>query len=115
AINQVTTKHETARTKTDGVFSFKVRAGAYRILVSAPDMQTFDRENIIVEPGKDATVDVALQALPQPLPKPVDPTANESPAGYAGEGNIKSAPMTGPGRQEVRDRWRINFPEYDRY
>jgi hypothetical protein len=114
AINQVTTKRETTRTGSGGTFSFKVRAGAYRILVNAPDMQTFDRENIIVESGKDATVDVELQALKEPL-KPVDPTANEEPAGYAGHGNINSAPQTRAGRAEVRDRWRINFPEYDRY
>src|SRR5438105_10223044 len=115
AINQVTTKRETTRTSSGGTFSFKLPAGAYRILVNAPDMQTFDRENIIVEPGKDATVDIDLQALKEPLPKPVDPTANESPAGYAGRGTISPPTLTRPGREEVRDRWRINFPEYDRY
>src|SRR5437868_57728 len=115
AINQVTTKRETTRTSSGGTFSFKVHAGAYRILVNAPDMQSFDRENIIVEPGKDATVEIELQALKEPLPKPVDPTANEQPAGYAGNGTIERPTLTRPGREEVRDRWRINFPEYDRY
>src|SRR2546421_4584920 len=115
AINQVTTKRETTRTNSGGTYSFKVRAGAYRLLVNAPDLQTFDRENIIVEPGKDATVDIDLQAPKEPLPKPVDPTANEQPAGYAGHGTIGGRTLTRPGREDVRDRWRINFPEYDRY
>src|SRR5205085_6807066 len=96
AINQVTTKRETTRTSSGGTFSFKVPAGAYRILVNAPDMQTFDRENIIVEPGKDATVDIDLQALKEPLPKPVDPTANEQPAGNAGHGTIGGRTLTRP-------------------
>jgi hypothetical protein len=117
AINQVTTERATRRTDNGGAFSFKVRPGAYRILVSAPDFQTFDRENIIVEPGQDATVAVELQALPESAKKQqiVDPSEREHPAGYAGGPSAASAPQTDPHRREVRDRWRIAFPEYERY
>src|SRR5438045_7070717 len=58
AINQVTTERMTRRTDAGGAFSFKVRPGAYRILVNAPEAQTFDQENIIVEPGQVAKVEV---------------------------------------------------------
>jgi len=117
AINQVTTERSSKRTDSGGGFSFKVRAGAYRILVTAPDMQTFDRENILVDPGKDTTVEVELKALPADAKKQpvVDPSESERPAGYAGSPTVESAPQTNPGRREVRDRWRINFPEYERY
>jgi hypothetical protein len=117
AINQVTTERATRRTDNGGTFSFKVRPGAYRILASAPGMQDFDRENIIVEPGKDATVAVDLQALPEGAKPPqiVDPSEREQPAGYAGAPTVESAPQLDPRRREVRDRWRINFPEYERY
>ncbi len=115
AVNQVTTVRATTRTNSGGSFSFKLRPGAYRILVSAPDMQRFDRENVIVEPGKDATVDVELKEPAVKLQKFTDPADAERPPGYTGDGTIASAPMTTPGRREVRDRWRIAFPEYDRY
>ena len=114
AINQVTTRRATKRTDTGGAFSFQLRPGAYRILVSAPETQIFDRENVIVEPGQAATVEVELKAA-APAPKVADPAAAEQAAGYTGDGNIMSAAQTNPGRREVRDRWRLAFPEYDRY
>jgi hypothetical protein len=52
AINQVTSDRSTTRTASDGSFSFKLRAGAYRILVDAPGAARFDRENIIVTAGR---------------------------------------------------------------
>ncbi len=117
AINQVTSNRSTTRTASDGSFSFKLRAGAYRILVDAPGALRFDRENIIVTAGEDSPVEIELKASKETKkPEPfVDPTANERPAGYAGGGNIESRPPTLPDRAEMRDRWRINFPEYDRY
>ncbi len=115
AVNQVTTVRSTTRTSSGGTYSFKVRPGAYRLLVSAPDMQPFDRENIIVEPGKDVTADVELKEAAVKLQKFSDPADKEQPPAYTGTGTIASAPQTQPGRREVRDRWRIAFPEYDRY
>jgi hypothetical protein len=37
------------------------------------------------------------------------------PLGAAGEPTVESQPQTESERREVRDRWRIGFPEYDRY
>ena len=45
-------------------------------------------ENVIVEPGKETTVDI-------PLAPPQDTTSTQ--------------------RRETPDRWRVEFPEYDRY
>ncbi len=115
AINQVTTVRSTTRTNSGGSFSFKLRPGAYRILVSAPDLQRFDRENVLVEPGKDVTVDVELKEPAVKLQKFTDPADEERPSGYTGAASSPSAPQVEPGRREVRDRWRIAFPEYDRY
>jgi len=56
AINQVTTNRSTTRTSSDGSFSFKLRAGAYRIMVEAPGSMRFDKENVIVEAGQEVPV-----------------------------------------------------------
>ncbi|MFN2596309.1 MAG: carboxypeptidase-like regulatory domain-containing protein [Pyrinomonadaceae bacterium] len=118
AINQVTTRRVSARTTADGRFAFKLPAGAYRVIVDAPGAARFDRENVIVEPGKDAPLEIELKSLPKDAPKPaavVDPTANERPLGAAGASSVKPAPQTDPRIREARDRWRVTFPEYDRY
>ena len=74
------------------------------------------QENVIIVEGKETKLNI-----PAEMPKKEEkPTANpndkqESPAGYAGNTTVQSAPQTQPDRREVRDRWRIGFPEYDRY
>lgn len=118
AINQVTTRRTQIRTSADGRFSFTLPPGAYRILVDAPDAERFDRENVIVEPGRDSTVEIELKAATKgqdTAAQIVDPTANERPLGAAGASTVESAPPTDPRIREARDRWRITFPEYDRY
>jgi hypothetical protein len=117
-INQVTTRRETTRTASDGRFAFKLPSGAYRIIVDAPDSIRFDRENVIVEPGRDQPLEIELKPVPKDAPKPaqiVDPTAKEKPLGAAGSRTVESAPQTDARIREVRDRWRVTFPEYDRY
>ncbi|MCA1631131.1 MAG: carboxypeptidase-like regulatory domain-containing protein [Acidobacteria bacterium] len=117
AINQVTTRRETARTTGDGRFGFKLPAGAYRILVEAAGAQGFDRENVFVEPGKETAIEVELKAADdtEAVARVVDPTAGERPTGAAGGASVKSQPSTDPRVREARDRWRVTFPEYDRY
>ncbi|MDT7604112.1 MAG: hypothetical protein QOF61_2109, partial [Acidobacteriota bacterium] len=118
AINQVTSRRTTTRTSPNGQFSFKLRAGAYRILVVTPGSERFDRENIIVAMGKDSAVEIELKAAPKVeanAARIVDPTANEKPLGAAGASTVESAPPDDPRIRESRDRWRITFPEYDRY
>ncbi|HEX8163808.1 MAG TPA: carboxypeptidase regulatory-like domain-containing protein [Pyrinomonadaceae bacterium] len=116
AINQVTTRRGTTRTSQAGRFDFKVPAGAYRIVVDAPGALTFDLENVIVEPGKESAVEVELKAAEQTgaAARIVDPTKDERPNGAAG-GTAKPGASTDPRIREARDRWRVTFPEYDRY
>jgi hypothetical protein len=117
AINQVTTRRETVRTSGDGRFDFQLPAGAYRILVDAAGAQRFDRENLIVEPGGESQVEVELKAAEKNgvSTQVIDPTANERPLGAAGDASVKSDASTDPRIREARDRWRVTFPEYDRY
>ncbi len=117
AINQVTSRRRLTKTGADGRFDFSVPPGAYRILVDAPASPRFDRENVIVEPDRDAAVEIELKAKPEgEKPAPIiDPTAGERTPGAAGGETVESAPQTDARTREMRDRWRINFPEYDRY
>ena len=119
ATNQTTTKTYIQRSKQDGSYSFNLRAGAYRINVGAPYEARFDRgktveygafsnlicdetkracatlENVIIG-GGDRKVDFIV----------VEPSKDNAPA---------TAQTAAPDRREVLDRWRIAFPEYERY
>ena len=103
--NQVTGEIKRARTNSDGVYSLQLREGAYRVTLDQPQIAQFDKdknygdfaivrgdtlENVIIEPGKETVVDIPLAA----------PAAQATPT---------------PQRRETPDRWRITFPEYDRY
>jgi hypothetical protein len=117
AINQVTTRLKMTRTSNEGRFNFTLPAGAYRILVDAPGARRFDRENVIVEPGRESAVEVELKVVDKAkaAPQVSDPTANERPLGAAGGSSVKSDASNDPRVREARDRWRVAFPEYDRY
>jgi hypothetical protein len=116
--NQSTTERIDRRTGSDGTYSARLKPGAYRITVDAPYEARFDRgkvtefgsfaalicdetkkrcstlENLVID-GGERTVDFVVADLEKEA-------ADE-----------KSAPK--PDRREVLDRWRIAFPEYDRY
>ncbi|MFN6964754.1 MAG: carboxypeptidase-like regulatory domain-containing protein [Pyrinomonadaceae bacterium] len=117
AVNQSTTDREESASKADGRYSLRLSPGAYRLTVAAPFEARFVRgkaeygafanvicdeskkvcpilENLIVEPGKQMTIDIVAVSLE---PKP------------------GASPTPQPDRKSVRDRWRIEFPEYDRY
>ena len=120
ATNQTTTEARSATTKSDGGYSISVRSGAYRITVAPPYEARFDRgkvteygafsniicddtrkkcatlENVIVD-GGDRKIDFVVVELG----KVVEAEKVENP--------------DLPSRREVRDRWRIGFPDYDRY
>lgn len=125
--NQVTGKWKRTRSGADGSYSFQLAEGAYRLKVSAPHVAGFDKnksygefaiprgeslENVIVERGKETIVDIPLDQIEikEIKPEPVD-----TPSGHAGNETVASEPQTDPERREARDRWRIGFPEYDRY
>ncbi|MGH9944982.1 MAG: carboxypeptidase-like regulatory domain-containing protein, partial [Pyrinomonadaceae bacterium] len=123
AVNQVTTERERTKTDSSGRYSFKLDAGAYRVMVEAADALPFDQENVIVEGGADKTFDIELKPMTPEAAKgngngavaAIDPTAGEAPLVYEGPESVESRPPTNSRIREVRDRWRINFPEYDRY
>ncbi len=122
AANQTSSEIKTTRTNSAGSYTFKLDAGAYRISAAPPLAAHFDRgrvdeygafarlicdeskknceilENIIIG-GGDQMIDFTVV-------KPdteAAATAQQTEAGAVTD------------RREVRDRWRIGFPEYDRY
>jgi hypothetical protein len=127
ATNQVTGKWKRTRSGADGVYSFQLPAGAYRLRVSAPHVARFDKsknygefsivrddtlENVIVEAGKETPIDIPLDQIEL---KEIPKAPGDKPTGHAGGETVPSAPQIDPERREARDRWRIGFPEYDRY
>lgn len=127
ATNQVTSKITRAQVTPAGTYSIKLRPGAYRLSVQRPYVAKFDRtknygehalirddslENVIVSEGKETKIDFTVEKIED---KPIINVAPQKPLGAAGEPSVESEPQTQSDRREVRDRWRIGFPEYDRY
>jgi len=103
--NQVTRKVRRVRSAADGSYSVSLEVGAYRVALDQPHIAQFDKdknygdfaivrgdtlENVIIEPNKEALVDIPLAPPQTGQPPP-------------------------PQRRETPDRWRVTFPEYDRY
>ncbi len=127
ARNQVTTRESRARSGASGSYSLRLPPGAYRIMVAPPYSAKFEKdknygefaiprgdalENVIVEPGKDTNIDIQVE---EKKLEGVNPAEEEEPIGYTGKKSVASEPQTEADRLAVRDRWRIGFPEYDRY
>ncbi|MBC7901711.1 MAG: carboxypeptidase regulatory-like domain-containing protein, partial [Saprospiraceae bacterium] len=120
ATNQTSSEAESETSKADGSYTFKLRAGAYKLSAGPPFEARFDRgksaeygsfsnlicdeskklcpilENIIIG-GGDRKIDFIAE-------QPTD----------AAKADEKTE-IQEPDRRELRDRWRIEFPEYDRY
>lgn len=118
--NQTSTEREERRTKANGSYSIRLQNGAYRIKVEAPYEARFDRgktaeygvfsnvicddtrkkcaelENVIID-GGDRKIDFTV----------ADPSKETA--------DKPAVQTVGLDRREVRDRWRIAFPDYDRY
>ncbi|MFN0280291.1 MAG: carboxypeptidase-like regulatory domain-containing protein [Pyrinomonadaceae bacterium] len=123
--DQVSGDVSTKKTNSDGSYRFNLRAGSYRITVGPPYEARFgqgkteeygvfsnlfcDRkkekcpilENVIIK-GGDRKIDFGV-AMAQKGAADDDEDKKDTPA------------ATGSDRREVRDRWRFEFPEYDRY
>ena len=69
-------------------------------------------ENVIVSEGKETKIDFAVEKRAE---NPLVNLPERKPLGAAGEESVESEPQTQTDRRPVRDRWRIGFPEYDRY
>jgi hypothetical protein len=70
------------------------------------------QENVVVADGQETRLNIPVETAE---PKPALADEVNQPTGYAGDKTIESAPQTAADRREVRDRWRVGFPEYDRY
>lgn len=119
--NQVTSDAKIIRSDANGMYSIKLPPGAYRVTVQLPYTAKFEKEknygefaqprdealeNFIVEAGKELSLDVLVEKRKSeisPTPSTERPTTDTP------------QPQTTPGRREARDRWRLGFPEYDRY
>ena len=127
ATNQVTSKITRIGTDGSGKYAIKVRPGAYRLSVAPPYTAKFDKtksygehalirddsiENVIVSEAKETKIDFAIEKTEA---KPIVNVPPRKPLGAAGKTSVESAPQTQSDAREVRDRWRIGFPEYDRY
>jgi hypothetical protein len=127
ATNQVTSRVTRTQADARGNYSMKVRPGAYRLRVETPFVARFDKtknygvhaliredslENVIVTGGKETKIDFAIEKAEA---RPVVSVPPRNPLGAAGQPSVASDPQAQTDRREVRDRWRIGFPEYDRY
>lgn len=127
ATNQVTSKVTRARVGAGGKYAMRVSAGAYRVTVVLPYVAKFDKtknygehavirddllENVIVGEGKETKIDFEVEKKEEKL---LATRPERKPSGAAGQKSVQSEPQTQPDRLAVRDRWRIGFPEYDRY
>lgn len=135
-VNQTNSQTKLIKTKTDGAYSVRLVAGAYRISAETPYEARFDRgkvaeygtfsnvicdetkklcavlENIII--GGEAERKIDFQVI-QPKREDIKQPAAGTPNGAAGDDTVKSGGPVSSDRREMRDRWRIGFPEYDRY
>jgi hypothetical protein len=127
ATNQITSRITRAEVDARGTYALKLRPGAYRLSVERPFTAKFDKtkrygphalvrddalENVIVSGGKEIKIDFAIE---KPAEKPIVNVPPRQPLGAAGATSVESATQTQSDRREVRDRWRLGFPEYDRY
>jgi Carboxypeptidase regulatory-like domain len=125
--NQVTSESRRARSSTNGAYSIQLPAGAYRITIERPYLAKFEKdknygaftlvrgdalENLIVNGGQQEPLDLVVEEI---KPEPFPATTSDQPIGSAGGETVPSEPQISADRREARDRWRIGFPEYDRY
>jgi len=127
AANQVSSQVTRTRVAADGRYSLKLRPGAYALSVELPYIAKFVQgknygehaliredslENVIVSDGKETTIDFAVEKSAE---QPAVNIPERKPLGAAGQESSASEPQTQTDRRAIRDRWRIGFPEYDRY
>lgn len=123
-VNQVTRYERRIRSGNDGSYFVQLDVGAYRVTVEYPyfaefpdtSYGAFERvipgglENVIIQPGQERKIDIPVKKRAE-----VEKQDGEKPTGYGGRKSSTSNPQTASDRRETRDRWRIGFPEYDRY
>ncbi|CAN5633185.1 hypothetical protein BH10ACI3_BH10ACI3_13920 [soil metagenome] len=124
ATNQTSADNSSQKTRPDGSYSIKLRAGAYRVTVDAPYEARFDRgktaeygafSNIICDDTKKkcSVLENVIIDGDRKIDFVVVDTVKEAAEAKPPDANAVKPVTTD--RREVRDRWRIKFPEYDRY
>src|SRR5260370_11599491 len=127
ATNQVTSRTTRARVNVAGHYELKLPVGASRITVEPSFTAKFavektygehalvrgdTLENVIVSADKQTKVDFTVEKR---TAQQLTTIPERKPPGAAGQKSVESEPQTQLDRRAVRDRWRIGFPEYDRY
>lgn len=111
-------------TRSDGQYSFRLRAGAYRITVAPPFEARFDPgktveygvfSNVFCDRKKEKCPILENVIIDSGERKIDFKAANTSAVKPEDDGKTEAASKSIPDRREVRDRWRYEFPEYDRY
>ena len=124
-VNQVTSRERRVTSGNDGSYFLQLDTGAYRITVGYPYVAKFPKdksygafartipgglENVMIEPGHERKIDIPVEKRNE-----VENRKGDKPIGYAGGKDKSSSRQTDSDKRETRDRWRIGFPEYDRY
>lgn len=128
AANQVTSKEKRGRSGPDGRYRIQLVSGAYRVFLGEAYSAKFDKnkeygefaiprgdtlENVVISATRETTIDITVEE--KKLSAPTDDQNRERPPGYSGRTSLPSESQQTADRRTVRDRWRIGFPEYDRY
>jgi hypothetical protein len=112
--NQTTSEADRRTTGADGRYSARLANGAYRISVEPPNEARFDRGKI-AEYGTFANVICDETKRRCPTLENVIIDGGERKIDFSLAEPAKDTEKTPPDRREVLDRWRIAFPEYERY
>src|SRR5438876_10258287 len=128
AANQVSSKEKRGRSGPDGRYRIQLAEGAYHVFMGGPYSAKFDKnkeygefaisrgdtlENVVVTAARETVIDITVEEK-KPLAS-TDDQVRGKPPGYSGGASVSSEPQQTADRRAMRDRWRIGFPEYDRY
>src|SRR5436190_3931791 len=120
ATNQTSGETSTKITKSDGIYSFNLRAGAYRLTVGPPFEARFNPgktteygvfSNLFCDRKKEKCPILENVIIDSGERKIEFEVANTEKEKTDADTTVKAV----TDRREVRDRWRYEFPEYDRY
>ena len=121
--NQTSGERDTKVTKADGNYSFNLRNGAYRITVGSPYEARFDKartdeygvfSNLFCD-GKREKCPILENVIIDGGERKIEIKVVKAQTETSGKAATDTEVASGSDRREVRDRWRFEYPEYDRY
>lgn len=122
--NQTSGRDESHTTRSDGSYSFRLSVGAYRITVAKPYEARFDPgrsneygvfSNLFCDRRKEKCSILENVIVDSGERKIEFKVVNSQKESAADDDKKDATSKTSADRREVRDRWRYEFPEYDRY